>query len=94
MMPERRLPRQKRSQGSKEALFERESDVDDVPRLVHGYVEIMVHTIESKHALYKVLIDEVPRVSGLAPPRRAAFLQELTDLLCAYALLPRPWGDR
>jgi AcrR family transcriptional regulator len=63
------------------ALFERESDavqrrflelgaelgLDDVPRLVRAFVAHMVDTIERNHDLYRVLIDEVPRVSGLEP---------------------------
>lgn len=63
------------------ALFERETDdqirgflelaaeagVDDVPKLVREHVARAVAIFESKRSLYTVLLDEVPRVSGLRP---------------------------
>jgi AcrR family transcriptional regulator len=63
------------------ALFERESmryhveiaritaelGTDDVPRLVRAFVEVMVAGIERARPLYRVLFEEVPRVSGLGP---------------------------
>jgi AcrR family transcriptional regulator len=123
-----------------------ELGTDDVPRLVRAFVAWTVQTLEDNAALYRVLLDEVPRVSGLHPSRlfdrkvaaslasllalwrdriavrdvdaaallvvrafryaviplveeplvgeaRERFIEELTDLIAGYLLLPRPWRD-
>jgi AcrR family transcriptional regulator len=62
------------------ALFEREANeqhraflelaaelgTDDVPRLIRAYVDWTLHEFERKRALYRVLLHEVPKVSGLS----------------------------
>jgi AcrR family transcriptional regulator len=118
---------------------------DDVPALIRALVEWAIDDILSKPKLARVLIDEVPRVSGLEMSRavdhlaatglralfeigdprlqpkeaeiaalllvrtfryniigmlldgplegtkRERFVNELTDMLAAYILTPRPW---
>jgi len=117
---------------------------EDLPALVRAFVGESLVQLESKRALNRVLLHEVPRLSGLAishsidvaaarsvrllfelgrsrlvprdldlaallvvrafryttialleeplpDDRRAAFVDELSDLLLAYLLLPRTW---
>lgn len=142
------------------ALFEREAEeqrgafvemaaelgTDDAPRLIRALVDWSIRELEAKKDLNRVLLDEVPRVSGLQQSRaidqlaaksvrllleigkvrvqprdldvaamlvvrafrytiiplldepvtgrkREAFVDELTDLIAAYLLAPRPWRE-
>jgi AcrR family transcriptional regulator len=63
-----------------EAIFERESrylearlvdlvgelGISDIPRVVRAYVELTIQTFEERAVLYRVLLEEVPKVAGLA----------------------------
>lgn len=140
------------------AILERETEVqkqmlvdlagrlgtEDVPALVRAFVDESLRQLESKRALNRVLLQEVPRLAGFGPSqsidqasahsvrllfelgrarlvprdldlaamlvvrafrystialldeplpddRREAFIDELSDLLLAYLLLPRTW---
>jgi AcrR family transcriptional regulator len=141
------------------ALFERESNaqharllelaaemgIDDVRALIRAFLDWSVAEFEKKRPLYRVLLHEVPKVSGLRPTMaidhtaarslrlllelgksrcqardldaaamifvrafrytvmgvidepfandgaREAFVEELTDMLTLYLLVPRPW---
>ncbi|HSQ67524.1 MAG TPA: TetR/AcrR family transcriptional regulator [Polyangiaceae bacterium] len=141
------------------AIYEREADrqhagllalvaelgTDDLPRLIRAFVSSTVETLERNIELHRVLLEELPRVSGVAAMRRIdalaaktvatllasararvqprdlemaalllvrasryttvallddafegvarrAFIDELSDMIAAYLLLPRTWS--
>ncbi len=63
------------------AILEREADglhrrfmelaaemgISDVPRLIRAFVDAMLRTFEDQRKLYRVMLDEVPRLFGLGP---------------------------
>lgn len=136
--------REAERQQAKFAALVAELGTDDLPRLVRAYVARSVEALERDLDLNRVLLDELPRVSGVEATRaidelaartvrtllaavrdriqprdldmaalvlvrasryaiialldgsldqagRQSFIDELSDMLAAYLLLPRTW---